>query len=54
VRIYLSTPEANDIAGGTLPHTVIEKVAAKLKPPAPIAGQLDIITALADHQEVLK
>jgi hypothetical protein len=32
----------------------MEKITAKLKPPAPIDGQLDIITALADHQEVLK
>jgi hypothetical protein len=48
VRIYISTPEANDIAGGTLPHTVIEKVAAKLKPPAPLPGQIDLIEALAE------
>jgi hypothetical protein len=52
--LYISTAEAESLVAGTVPHTVAEKVAAKLKPPEPLAGQLDITTALADHQEVTK
>jgi hypothetical protein len=54
VRLYISTADAEALARGEVTPAVVEKVAAKLKPPEPLAGQLDIITTLADRQEVTK
>jgi hypothetical protein len=48
VRLYLSTAEAESLARGEVPAALVAKVKAKLKPPAQIPGQTDILTALAE------
>ena len=47
VRLYLSETEAAALARGEVPATVAAKAKAKLRPPAPIAGQ----TTIYDHLE---
>lgn len=56
MRLYVSEREAEALSRGECPDTVAEKAKAKLKPPLPMRGQTDILTALAAvaDQEVTK
>jgi hypothetical protein len=48
VRLYVTVREAQIMVTGTTPPSVVTKLAAKLKPPAPLPGQIDLIEALAE------
>jgi hypothetical protein len=48
ITIYVNKHEMAELAEGRVPATVVAKAAAKLKPPAPLPGQTDLIEALAE------
>jgi hypothetical protein len=51
MRVYLNTREAEALLRGEIQPSLITKVAAKLKPPEPLAGQQSIYDVLEgeDH-----
>jgi hypothetical protein len=46
IRPYLTPTEADELIAGRVPASVVAKLEAKLKPPEPLPGQLNIIDAL--------
>jgi hypothetical protein len=49
MRIYITPAEAEELAAGRTPLTVVAKVKTKLKPPEPIAGQQSIYDVLTEE-----
>lgn len=49
MRVYISTKEAEELAAGRLPSTVVSKAQAKLKPADPNPGQQSIYDVLTEE-----
>jgi hypothetical protein len=50
VRLSVTPAECEALARGETPATVAVKARGKLKPPEPIRGQTDILTALSEQE----
>jgi hypothetical protein len=51
VRVYISTQEAEELAAGRLPGSVVRKAQSKLKPADPIPGQQSIYDVLTEEPD---